>query len=236
MFSEEWESIYSKGLQNSIWPWSDLVSRVMRTAKDERLNLESVNVLELGCGAGANVAFFGALESRYHGIDGSASTIVGLQNRFKENKKIKFSKMDFTKELPDECFNLFIDRSSVTHNTTDAIRNTLALCGKKAEKGAIFLGFDWFSTLHSDYAFGKTLGDKYITEAKYIELKNNNFLERNPIYDVYICVYEGMITHEKVQDNTREQYWYKCYEYFRKYTDRFSIFDLINKTNEKGKI
>ena len=23
------------------------------------------------------------------------------------------------------------------------------------------MGFDWFSTLHSDYAFGKTLGDKY---------------------------------------------------------------------------
>ena len=95
-------------------------------------------------------------------------------------------------------------------------------------------GFNHYNVIYKEIPVAKTLGDKYITEAKYIELKNNNFLERNPIYDVYICVYEGMITHEKVQDNTREQYWYKCYEYFRKYTDRFSIFDLINKTNEKG--
>ena len=37
----------------SIWPWSDLVSYVMRYTK---IN-ENYKVLEIGCGSGANIPF-----------------------------------------------------------------------------------------------------------------------------------------------------------------------------------
>ena len=43
---------YKEKLQMSIWPWSDLVTAVMRL----RLPA-STRVLELGCGAGANIPF-----------------------------------------------------------------------------------------------------------------------------------------------------------------------------------
>ena len=51
-FSIEWDQRYKENLQMSIWPWSDLVSAVMRL----RLPA-STRVLELGCGAGANIPF-----------------------------------------------------------------------------------------------------------------------------------------------------------------------------------
>ena len=52
-FSAEWEKQYQKNQQMSIWPWSDLISYVMRYTK---INA-SYKVLEIGCGAGANIPF-----------------------------------------------------------------------------------------------------------------------------------------------------------------------------------
>ena len=59
-FSNEWDESYKKNTHLSIWPWSDLVSYVMRYARPE--NPKNCNVLELGCGAGANIDFFKWLE------------------------------------------------------------------------------------------------------------------------------------------------------------------------------
>ncbi len=67
-FSNEWDSIYADGQQKSIWPWSDLVSFVMRYARPKG---PTYRVLELGCGAGANVPFFRYLNVEYCAIDGS---------------------------------------------------------------------------------------------------------------------------------------------------------------------
>ena len=50
-FSNEWENRYKAKTHLSIWPWSDLVSLVMRHKPIK----ENFKVLELGCGAGANI-------------------------------------------------------------------------------------------------------------------------------------------------------------------------------------
>ena len=54
---ELWESAYSLGGHNTLWPWSDLVSLVSRHCCPIS-SPEKFNMLELGCGPGANIPFF----------------------------------------------------------------------------------------------------------------------------------------------------------------------------------
>lgn len=97
-------------------------------------------------------------------------------------------------------------------------------------------GFNHYNVIYKDIPVNKsidTIQNPTQKEKLYYEkLKQNNFVESYPVYDVYICVYEGMIKHQEEQNNKREEYWYKCYLYYQKFRDRFSIFDLINKSNK----
>jgi hypothetical protein len=115
-FSSEWDECYKASTHMSIWPWSDIVSYVLRYACP--VDPSVCRVLELGCGVGANIPFCGD-------------------------------------------FNLVVDRVSLTHNDTSAIRNSLSLLNKKMKTGAKFIGFDWFSTNHSDYKKGNVGEDQH---------------------------------------------------------------------------
>ena len=91
-FSEEWETLYQQNEQNSVWPWSNLVSLAHRYG-----NLhENMRVLELGCGAGANIPFFVSQKAEYYGIDGSQTVVERLQKRF-EKQTVHVMAADFTK-------------------------------------------------------------------------------------------------------------------------------------------
>ncbi|MGN5030804.1 hypothetical protein ACTFBV_20625 [Aeromonas rivipollensis] len=54
-FSNEWDEQYKNNHHMSIWPWSDLVSSIYRYANPKN---GYKRVLELGCGAGANIPLF----------------------------------------------------------------------------------------------------------------------------------------------------------------------------------
>lgn len=54
-FDANWERLYGDQAQMSKWPWSDLVTYVMRYSDVRKPNFR---VLELGCGSGANIPFF----------------------------------------------------------------------------------------------------------------------------------------------------------------------------------
>ena len=54
------------------WPWSDVISYVMRYARPTGAD---DTVLEVGCGTGANIPFFKKAGCRYFGIDGSVHVI-----------------------------------------------------------------------------------------------------------------------------------------------------------------
>ena len=157
-FSNEWEKLYSKNFHMSVWPWSDLISYVKRYVK---FPTSSYNVLELGCGAGANIPFFLSLNANYHGLDGSQTIIENLKQQFpqiKENLLIE----DFTKEIPFENkFDLIVDRAALTCNSSFAIKNCLNLISNKLSDNGIFIGIDWYSTEHSEYSNGKNTNDEY---------------------------------------------------------------------------
>jgi hypothetical protein len=162
-FSNEWEQVYQSGAQNSIWPWSDVVSFVMRYARPDR---RPYRVLELGFGAGANISFLMSIGADYSGTEGSATAVEHVQRRFAGAENFHVECCDFTKEIPFEgVFDLVVDRSSLTHNGTAAIEECLRRVAGKMRLGAKFIGIDWFSTENADFLSGEALEDHFTRTA-----------------------------------------------------------------------
>ena len=118
-------------------------------------------MLELGCGAGANIPFFVALQFDYFAIEGSPSIASLLKKKFPDLAS-KIIVGDFTDNFPfKEKFDLVIDRASITHNDTQSIKKTLNLILQSLKPGGLFIGSDWFSTNHSDYLKGTKVKDDF---------------------------------------------------------------------------
>jgi SAM-dependent methyltransferase len=151
-FSKEWEETYANREHFSTWPWSDLISFVHRFSKpSDGFN----SILELGCGAGANIPFFIDLKCNYHGVDGSNSIIQYLHKKF-PNHKNKILKCDFTKELPfKKQFDLIVDRSSLISNNIEGVSNGIKLLSSKLRNKGRFIAIDWFSEHHEGFNSGE---------------------------------------------------------------------------------
>ena len=158
-FSNDWDDLYRANTHMSVWPWSDLVSYVMRYARPTAE--ANRRVLELGCGAGANIPFFQWLGADYWAIDGSPAVIRMLQEKYPP-LAATLVVGDFTEALPVEGeFDLVVDRAALTHNDTQSIRRSLALVRSKLRIGGSFIGIDWFSQKHSDSTLGTPDSDGY---------------------------------------------------------------------------
>lgn len=150
-FSTEWDALYRANTHLSIWPWSDLVSYVHRYA---RPSAGFSRVLELGCGAGANIPLFLSLKADYWSIEGSSAIVESVLKRYPELEG-RIMTGDFTVSLPFEGhFDLVIDRISLAHNSTEAMLHTLCMIFNLLRSGGKFIGIDWFSTEHQDSQLG----------------------------------------------------------------------------------
>ncbi|WP_341322417.1 class I SAM-dependent methyltransferase [Solibacillus sp. FSL H8-0523] len=160
-FSKEWEEIYKSQSHLSVWPWSDVVSYVKRYTNAKGSNFK---VLELGCGAGANIPFFESLGVEYHAIEGSPSIVERLHKQFpKYTQNIQVG--DFTKlNLGENYYDLILDRASLTCNDSEAINATLKNIYRALKQDGVLIGIDWFSTLHSSYAEGEFQKDDIYTK------------------------------------------------------------------------
>ncbi len=157
-FSQEWDTRFKENNNISIWPWSDLVSFVMRYARPSG---PQFRVLELGCGAGANIPFFLSMGAQYYGIEGSPTIIKRLREKFPSIQD-RLIAGDFTSSIPFQGdFDLVVDRSAVTHNPTAGIKKCLEVVHKILKDDGKYIGIDWFSTLHSDYKEGKEAEDGF---------------------------------------------------------------------------
>jgi SAM-dependent methyltransferase len=130
---DAWESLYAAGLHGSVWPWSDLVSLFMRHVRPSG---SAIEVLEVGVGAGANIPFVLSLGGRMSGVDGSATAISRLQERFAGDERVQLAVDDSTQSIPfDRSFDVVIDRASITHNDEHGIRQALSYIHQRLRPG-----------------------------------------------------------------------------------------------------
>ena len=152
--SSAWDDTYRAGAHMSIWPWSDLVSYVYRYAKPGD---GFSRVLELGCGAGANIPLFRKLGADYYAVEGSSAIVARLHEEYPDLRS-RVIVGDFTCAIPfDGVFDTVVDRASLTHNPTADIRRTLAMLFERIRSGGKYIGIDWFSDRHSDAREGSEL-------------------------------------------------------------------------------
>jgi len=185
-FSKEWDKLYRENAHMSIWPWSELVSYVMRYA---RPNKADFRVLELGCGAGANIPFFRNLKVDYFAVEGSSSIVKLLHDKYPDIKN-NIIAADFTKEIPfSGQFDLIVDRTSVTHNSTAAIINCLKLVHDKLIHGGKYIGIGWFSTKHSGYRDGSQAEDPNtrinIEKGPFVGVGRAHFSDKKHLLDLF---------------------------------------------------
>ena len=172
-FCQEWEAIYKGGKHLSVWPWNSVVSLTHRFY-DLNKNLK---VLELGCGAGANIPYFASFDNiEYYGLEGSQSIVEKLQSTFRSDK-VHIGCADFTKTFYfDEIENManvdiIIDRSSVTHNKTADIKSVIEKSLKCLKSGGKYMGFDWFG-----------LDSEVLNKDKYTKIDDNTFVFEEGYY------------------------------------------------------
>jgi SAM-dependent methyltransferase len=185
-FSSEWEDVYRLGEQNATWPWSDLVSYVMRYAYPDR---RPFRVLELGFGAGANIPLFLGLGADYSGTEGSSTAVERARARFANAGNFRVARCDFTVTIPFAGpFDLVVDRSSLTHNTSAAIRSCLRQLHGLMRHGGKLIGIDWFSTVHGDATLGVQLEDRYtrkdLTTARFHNVGTVHFSDEGHLTDL----------------------------------------------------
>lgn len=161
-FSEEWENCYVNNSQISLWPWTDLVSMVHRHCSNLILNKDG-KVLELGCGAGANIPFFLANGFDYHAIEGSSTIVKTLKKRFPQiSRNIEVADFVAPNSMTSmKNFDLIVDRAAITHNDSISIQTTIDSVFDSLKQGGLFIGSDWFSVEHDDMQLGITMGDPF---------------------------------------------------------------------------
>ena len=147
-FSRAWNDVYASGREQIKWPWSDVVSLVTRHCG----NIAHKDVLELGCGSGANIPFFVSAGANYHGIEGSHIACDELKEKYTPFQA-RLACKDFTEQQPFYSkFHLIFDRGAVTHNDVVAMQSSLDIAYESLLKGGIYIGVDWFSTKHDGAA------------------------------------------------------------------------------------
>ena len=185
MFSSEWDNCYRSNGHMSKWPWSDLVSFCMRYVNFQEGRLK---VLELGCGAGANIPFFVSMGVEYFAIEGSATIVSKLHEQF-PNLKENIVVGDFCQKLPSGEFDLIVDRAAVTCNNSDSISNCLHQCYRQLKKNGNYIGIDWYSSKSSYYNEGVQAEDvwtkKNIGKGSFANTGRVHFSDKFHLHDLF---------------------------------------------------
>lgn len=183
-FSVQWDEVYREGANLSIWPWSDLVSYMHRYAKPFTADMK---VLEIGFGSGANIPFFRSIGVDYYGIEGSDSIAACVRERYPE-LKYRLITGDFTQHNYQDSYDLVVDRSSMTHNDTSAIKRGLKNLSASMNRGSKYIGIDWFSVEHSDYGAGDSIDEftrANATAGQFAGVGNVHFSDKKHIVELF---------------------------------------------------
>lgn len=186
-FSPEWEALYAAGAHQSVWPWSELISLIMRHARPHKRETPA-KVLEIGCGVGANIPLVQWFGGEFYGVDNSASALASIRDRHGDS--VQLAQADFCRDIPfAESFDIVIDRASLTHNPTASIRNCLKLVHDRLAPGGMYIGIHWFSTDCDDFQRGIATDDPHVregfTEGDFAGVGKVHFANQDRLEDLF---------------------------------------------------
>lgn len=201
-YAKNYNEIYQNNLQKSIWPWSDLVSKVMNIRKELP---ENFNVLELGCGQGANISFFEQLGANYYSIEGSEYSVEVLKSSFPKYAKNICTGNFIEPKFDGVKFDLIADRASLTCNRSSAIKKCLKNLVPMLAKKSFFVGIDWYSLKHDEYPKGmKDPSDPFFVtfspETSFFQPPQMHFSDESHIKDLF-SDYDFLHLEEKVTNH-----------------------------------
>jgi ubiquinone/menaquinone biosynthesis C-methylase UbiE len=152
----DWEKdIYAKGRQINKWPFSDLVSTIMRiTAGQVR---SGIAALEIGCGTGNNIWFLASEGFDTYGIDMSKTAIDYAQKRMQSlGLEAELRVGDISKlPWPDSKIDIVIDRGALTQNSYGSIKEILNEVLRVLKQDGMIISSTLLGSNHPDRVFGE---------------------------------------------------------------------------------
>ncbi|QJF52880.1 class I SAM-dependent methyltransferase [Roseobacter ponti] len=126
---EVWENLHASRHWGK-YPAEPLIRKCMRTWRDPAARAQT-RVLELGCGAGANLSFFIAEGFQTSGLDGAPTAIRNARARLSpivsEGQTLDLQVQTFDDiRFPDGAFDLVVDHYAIYANPVDTITTTYA--------------------------------------------------------------------------------------------------------------
>ncbi len=164
-YLSKWESeIYGKGKQLSKYTWGEIYYYTNRYfIKDgSSVDVDKLNVLEIGSGTGNNLIYFAQLGMNVYGIEGSKTASNISREKLAEFKNINSEVVtgDFCQSpLPfdDNFFDLIIDRGAIASNFLDNIKVTISECFRMLKKNAMMFTIHFYSDKCDSYGKGRLL-------------------------------------------------------------------------------
>lgn len=154
----DWEKdIYAKGMQLNDWPFTEVVSDIMKlTSGQDRTKLK---ILEIGCGACNNLWFAAEVGFQVAGLDISKSAIDYGQKRLDNLgfKNLDLKVGDITElEWEDDYFDFVLDRGALTQNNYQRVGECLDEVFRilKKDTGRL-LCYTLYGMNTTDRSFGK---------------------------------------------------------------------------------
>lgn len=157
--SVDWESdVYAQGNQLNRWPYSNVVTAVMREyGNTDRTGMRA---LELGCGAGNNLWFLASAGFRVAGIDCSRTAINCARERLLgHGHEVDDLVIGDCARLPwpEGTFDLVVDRGAMTQNEHIRIGQIISEVNRVLRPNGVFHSFTLFGLEHPDRRYGQEI-------------------------------------------------------------------------------
>jgi ubiquinone/menaquinone biosynthesis C-methylase UbiE len=181
---------------------------------------KNINILEVGCGPGANVWFLGREGFNVSAIDGSSTAIKLLRQRL-DSEKIGYDQLEVGDilKLPFESnkFDAVIDNECIYCNNLENSRKIIQEVKRVLKPGGLF----YSRTFSTDQSIGEaeemqvrkgilefeTVSDGPLKGKGFVRLSNEQSIK-----DLYGSIFDGRYTLDELME-TREGRTHKVFEY-----------------------
>jgi len=152
-----WETdIYSRGQQVNRWPFSEVVSTILKARAESMPSLSSA--LEIGCGTGNNLRFLADAGFRAAGLDISPTAIAFAKNQLSDDGHgdVDLRVGELTAlPWPDQSFDIVLDRGVLTCIPLPSLDKALSEAHRVLREGGLVFSFDLFGLATSDLRYGQ---------------------------------------------------------------------------------